>query len=274
VTTATRLAVDTVIYRDGQAQHRVVVLGPFGMSAADMSPLAVILMHHGFQVIRTDGPASPRTGSLRTYTMSAHERHIERLLNEYPDALFLTVSLASLPFCRALGPAPHRWVGLTPVVDLQYTLQRVIGTDEFVVAPEVLRRKHLEVLGHRVDGEFALDAIAHGYRTESETLAAVRHSRWVGEAHLVYADDDPWVDPATVPRLSDVLRSNGAQVTETPIGARVHELNRHPRAAMAMLTAASRACARLAQLPADQPITFREVLSEGRNLRAATPVVA
>lgn len=250
--------------------REVVIFGPFGMTATDMIVLSVVFQHHGFDVVRVEMGSSPRRAGTSDYRLSTDAAVVRQVLADRPAATVVSISLASLPVTLALGCPIASLVMLTPVVDLRATLRRVTGEDAFALDRDRLARHRMEVLGIQLSGSMALDALEHDLVTGEQTCDRIAGAGFRAPVGIVSATGDPWVAPEEVDALAAAFEAGGAPVGRTGIEAHVHQLNRHPRAAYAMVNALVDEVLASVGLPADRPrLSFRTLLERTRDQRSA-----
>ena len=224
----------------------VILAPPYAMSARDMYTPAFALVGNGWRVVRFDGRDHIGSGSgkIVDYRLSTAVADIARVLDEFPDAILVTLSLSARPALRALrGAADVRAAILvTPVVNVRSTLIEVIGRDLLEEAPDL--PPGLTVLGQWVGRQFIDDCISEGFdgvMDASEDLETI-----TAPIAFVAGDADPWVDIDDVRSVAKAAAAAGKEVDLVTVRAATHELNRHPAIAMRYVRAIVEECARLA----------------------------
>ncbi|WP_210766396.1 hypothetical protein, partial [Cellulomonas algicola] len=238
---------------DGEHLGDVVVAPVFGGTARSMFPFAHALNRHGFRTVRVDfrHHVGSGSGEIAGTRLSAQAEDVAAVLDLYPGALLVAVSLATRPAVRALaGGAPAGGAVLvTPVLDVTATLREVIGTD-FVEAELDRLPPTVDVLGYEVRDGFVHDArthALHGYDDAVEDLARV-----AVPVRLVAGDTDPWVDVTRVRAAAGRLADEGRDVGLVEVPAATHRLNRNPVVARRYVEETVRACLDL--LGSDRPV--------------------
>jgi len=217
----------------GGREGRVLIVPPFGVPAEVLGIVADDLANRGFEAITLDvrNHVGRGSGLMLDYRLSAVAEDCEAAIVRYRPTAVLGLSLGARALLRATSRlyASPTTVLMIPVVDLRSTLQAVIGEDVLTreKAPAVQR-----VLGRKVrTSSFIDDALLHDFFSPVGTQRDLLEHN--GPVTLLPADQDPWIDLATVARVAD-----GAGVDVVPVPCDQHELHKHPEMAMRMIGAA------------------------------------
>ncbi|QHT57088.1 hypothetical protein GXP71_14030 [Cellulomonas sp. H30R-01] len=238
---------------DGEHLGDVVVAPVFGGTARSMFPFAHALHRHGFRTVRVDfrHHVGSGSGDVAGTRLSAQAEDVAAVLDLYPGALLVAVSLATRPAVRALasGAPAGGAVLVTPVLDVTATLREVIGTD-FVEAELDRLPPTVDVLGYEVRDGFVHDARTHGLHGYDEAVEDL--ARVAVPVRLVAGDTDPWVDVTRVRAAAGRLADDGRDVRLVEVPAATHRLNRNPVVARRYVEETVRACLDL--VGSDRPV--------------------
>lgn len=134
---------------------------------------------------------------------------------------------------------------LTPVVNVRYVLDKVLGFDLFQMRQDGQPLPELVTpLGYAVEAEpFIDDCVASRMVGVDDSIHDIR--AWSASLTFVAGDADPWVN---IDDVRDVMRrcaSAGQRVDLVTVKAASHQLYRNPVLAMTYLQTATKECLRL-----------------------------
>ena len=180
----------------GSGRGHCLLVPPFGVTASELDVLGLTLASYGFEVTSIDPQDHVGTGSgdIRDFRLSSIVADCVLALHYIEPTCVVAMSLGARAALRSLADlgASTPAVLLTPVVDLGYTLRRVLERDWFAVPrdaiPEFVLVRDVPVRA----APFLRDAEAHDLVGVGDAVADL--ARTTGPVRLIAGSDDPWVD--------------------------------------------------------------------------------
>lgn len=217
----------------------VVVLAPgYGESKRDYVPLAYYLAGNGFHVVRFDNVnhVGESDGSVTQFRLEDMETDLETVLEHvaahwpHRSIGLVATSLAGRVALKVAGRVPH--LGLLTLIngimDVQHTLQAVHREDLIGEHVAGVRKGIVNILGLTIDADRWLEhAVQGGYADLHTTRQDAE--RLDTPVVLFHAEQDAWVDPASIEAVGEAMGANLRHSYVVP-GA-LHRLQESPRKA-------------------------------------------
>ncbi len=228
----------------------IVVLAPgYGESKRDYVPLAYYLAGNGFHVVRFDNVnhVGESDGLVTQFRLEDMETDLETVL-EYVAAQWpgrsiglVATSLAGRVALKVAGRVPH--LGLLALIngimDVQHTLQAVHQEDLIGEHLAGVRKGVVNILGLTIDADRWLEhAVQGGYADLGTTRQDAERLR--APVVLFHAEQDAWVDPASIESVGSAMGSNLRHSYVVP-GA-LHRLQESPRKARTVYRQIAQCC--------------------------------
>lgn len=254
----------------------VIVAPSYALSMRHFGPLSLFLTRNGFRSLRFDytNHVGASEGDVYDYKPSTAADDLRSVLDALGDwgvrgpVGVISVSMGARCAFRALSERSDiaALVSLVGVVNLQDTLNCVIGED--VVAEGLSGRvpHPREVLGYHIGGQGVMDAIEHDLYSLESTKLDVAQCRF--PITHVFAEDDAWTnleeaesvfgeDSETAPRQMYILPEASHKLEYNPVAART---------AFSLATAAVARELMGAELAVEQVISpsFNDVVEKNR----------
>lgn len=217
----------------------IVILAPgYGESKRDYVPLAYYLASNGFDVVRYDNVnhVGESDGLVTQFRLDDMEADLETVLDHVagrwpgrPIGLVAT-SLAGRVALKVTGRVSHVRLLLliNGIMDVRHTLQAVHQEDLIGEHLAGARKGVVNILGLTIDADRWLEhAVQAGYADVATTQRDAERLRT--PVVLFHAEQDAWVDPASIASVSEAIGPNLRHSFEVP-GA-LHRLQESPRKA-------------------------------------------
>ncbi len=217
----------------------IIVLAPgYGESKRDYVPLAYYLAGNGFHVVRYDNVnhVGESDGLVTQFRLEDMEIDLETVLQhvaaQYPGRPIglVATSLAGRVALKVAGRVPHVRLLMTinGIMDVRHTLQAVHQEDLIGEHLAGVRKGVVNILGLTIDADRWLEhAVQAGYADLATTQQDAARLRI--PVVLFHAEQDAWVDPASIAAVTEAMGSNLRHSFEVP-GA-LHRLQESPRKA-------------------------------------------
>jgi acyl transferase len=217
----------------------IVVLAPgYGESKRDYVPLAYYLAVNGFHVVRFDNVnhVGESDGSVTQFRLEDMETDLETVLDyvaaQWPGRSIglVATSLAGRVALKVAGRVPHLGllVLINGIMDVQHTLEAVHQEDLIGEHLAGVRKGVVNILGLTIDADRWLEhAVQGGYADLSTTRQDAERLR--APVVLFHAEQDAWVDSASIESVGSAMGSNLRHSYVVP-GA-LHRLQESPRKA-------------------------------------------
>lgn len=224
----------------GDSNAPCVIIAPsYALSMRHFGPLSLFLTLNGFRALRFDytNHVGASDGEVYDYKLSTAADDLRAVLGTLDDwgvrgpVGVISVSMGARIAFRALQNQPGiaALVSLVGVVNLQDTLNCVVGED--VVAEGLSGRvpHPREVLGYHIGGQIVMDAIEHNLHSLESTKHDVAQCRF--PITHVFAEDDAWTNleeaetvfgesSETAPREMFILPEASHKLEYNPVAAR------------------------------------------------------
>jgi alpha-beta hydrolase superfamily lysophospholipase/SAM-dependent methyltransferase len=221
------------------ADAPIVVLAPgYGESKRDYVPLAYYLAGNGFNVVRYDNVnhVGESDGLVTQFRLEDMENDLETVLHHVADRWpgrpvgLVATSLAGRVALKVAGRVPHvrLLMLINGIMDIRHTLQAVHQEDLIGEHLAGVHKGVVNILGLTIDADRWLE---HAVRGEYADLLTTQRdaARLRTPVVLFHAEQDAWVDPASIERVAEAI---GPYVRHSFIvpGA-LHRLQESPRKA-------------------------------------------
>ncbi len=217
----------------------VVVLAPgYGESKRDYVPLAYYLAGNGFDVVRYDNVnhVGESDGLVTQFRLEDMETDLETVLEHVasrwpgrPIGLVAT-SLAGRVALKVAGRVPHvsLLMLINGIMDVRHTLQAVHQEDLIGEHLAGVRKGVVNILGLTIDADRWLE---HAVQADYADLSTTQRDaeRLQAPVVLFHAEQDAWVDPASIACVAEAIGPRLRHSFEVP-GA-LHRLQESPRKA-------------------------------------------
>ena len=217
----------------------IIVLAPgYGESKRDYVPLAYYLAGNGFHVVRYDnvnhvGESDGLVTQFRLEDMEADlETVLDHVANQWPGRPIglVATSLAGRVALKVAGKVSHvRLLTLiNGIMDVRHTLQAVHQEDLIGEHLSGVHKGVVNIMGLTIDADRWL---AHAVEGEYADLLTTQRdaSRLQTPVVLFHAEQDAWVDPASIERVTEAIGPHLRHSFVVP-GA-LHRLQESPRKA-------------------------------------------
>ncbi|HNC81739.1 MAG TPA: alpha/beta hydrolase [Nitrospira sp.] len=221
------------------ADAPIIVLAPgYGESKRDYVPLAYYLAGNGFHVVRYDnvnhvGESDGLVTQFRLEDMEADlETVLDHVANQWPGRPIglVATSLAGRVALKVAGKVSHvRLLTLiNGIMDVRHTLQAVHQEDLIGEHLSGVHKGVVNIMGLTIDADRWL---AHAVEGEYADLLTTQRdaSRLQTPVVLFHAEQDAWVDPASIERVTEAIGPYLRHSFVVP-GA-LHRLQESPRKA-------------------------------------------
>ncbi|MBX3371602.1 MAG: alpha/beta hydrolase [Nitrospira sp.] len=221
------------------ADAPIIVLAPgYGESKRDYVPLAYYLAGNGFHVVRYDnvnhvGESDGLVTQFRLEDMEADlETVLDHVANQWPGRPIglVATSLAGRVALKVAGKVSHvRLLTLiNGIMDVRHTLQAVHQEDLIGEHLSGVHKGVVNIMGLTIDADRWL---AHAVEGEYADLLTTQRdaSRLQTPVVLFHAEQDAWVDPASIERVTEAIGPHLRHSFVVP-GA-LHRLQESPRKA-------------------------------------------
>ena len=224
---------------DSTTEAPIVVLAPgYGESKRDYVPLAYYLAGNGFQVVRYDNVnhVGESDGLVTQFRLEDMEADLETVLDHVaaqwpgrPIGLVAT-SLAGRVALKVAGKVSHvrLLMLINGIMDVRHTLQMVHQEDLIGEHLAGVRKGVVNILGLTIDADRWLE---HAVQGEYADLLTTQRdaARLRTPVVLFHAEQDAWVDPASVESVASAIGPYLRHSFVVP-GA-LHRLQESPRKA-------------------------------------------
>lgn len=226
----------------GAARGTVLLVPPFGVSADNLFMPAYVLAQNGFRAVRFDprDHVGRSEGVMYDFTISSCAADVAALLDAVRPDVVVGFSLAAPAVLRASAELASSIpvIMAAGVVNMRYTLEKVLGIDYFTEpCPD-----HVTVLGEDVNGaRFIEDCRTFGSVGYSDTVA--EGGKVTAPLTWVAGTEDPWVDFDEVSRFAAGRTAGRTTVVPVPVGT--HQFNLNPTVALAYTKVVLEECLRV-----------------------------
>jgi pimeloyl-ACP methyl ester carboxylesterase len=217
----------------------VVVAPSYALSMRHFGPLSLFLTRNGFRCLRFDytNHVGASEGDVYDYKLSTAADDLRAVMGTLADwgvegpVGVISVSMGARIAFRALKQRSDvaALVSLVGVVNLQDTLNSVVGEDVVAEGLSGSVPHAREVLGYHVGGQIVMDAIEHDLHSLESTKYDVAQCRF--PITHVFAEDDAWTkleeaetvfgeDSDTAPRQLYILPEASHKLEYNPVAAR------------------------------------------------------
>ncbi len=217
----------------------VIVAPSYALSMRHFGPLSLFLTLNGFQSLRFDytNHVGISTGDVYDYKLSTAADDLSSVLDSLDGwgmqgpVGVISVSMGARIAFRALRGRPEvaSLVSLVGVVNLQDTLNSVVGEDVVAEGLSGSVPDAREVLGYHVSGQMVMDAIEHDLHSLESTKVDVAQCDF--PITHVFAEDDAWTklheaeqvfgeNFAVAPRQLYILPEASHKLEYNPVAAR------------------------------------------------------
>jgi pimeloyl-ACP methyl ester carboxylesterase len=254
----------------------VVVAPSYALSMRHFGPLSMFLTLNGFRALRFDytNHVGASDGDVFDYKLSTAADDLRCVMGALEDwgvqgpVGVISVSMGARIAFRSLRDNPDvaALVSLVGVVNLQDTLNCVIGEDVVGEGLTGVVPADREVLGYQMSGEFVMDSIEHNLHSLESTKDDVAQCRF--PITHVYAEEDAWTN------LEEVESVFGQPVDGAPrqvfiLPEACHKLEYNPVAARTAFSVATSVVAHKltgAQLAVEEVVSpsFNDVVEKNR----------
>ncbi|MBX3344450.1 MAG: alpha/beta fold hydrolase [Nitrospira sp.] len=217
----------------------IVILAPgYGESKRDYVPLAYYLAGNGFHVVRYDNVnhVGESDGLVTQFRLEDMETDLETVLDyvagQWPGRPIglVATSLAGRVALKVTGRVPHvrLLMLINGIMDVRHTLQAVHQEDLIGEHLGGVRKGVVNILGLTIDADrWLAHAVQAGYADVATTQRDAERLRT--PVVLFHAEQDAWVDPASIAAVAEAMGPNLRHSFEVP-GA-LHRLQESPRKA-------------------------------------------
>jgi pimeloyl-ACP methyl ester carboxylesterase len=253
-----------------------IVAPSYALSMRHFGPLSLFLTLNGFRVLRFDytNHVGASDGDVYDYKLSTAADDLRSVLGALGDWGLqgpfgvISVSMGARIAFRALRDNPDvaALVSLVGVVNLQDTLNCVVGEDVVAEGLGGTVPADREVLGYQMSGRFVMDAIECNLHSLESTKDDVAQCRF--PITHVFAEEDAWTNLEEVETVfGEYLDTAPRQVFILPEAS--HKLEYNPVAARTAFSVATSVVAREltgAQLAVEEVVSpsFNDVVEKHR----------
>jgi pimeloyl-ACP methyl ester carboxylesterase len=261
----------------GDSETPCVIIAPsYALSMRHFGPLSLFLTLNGFRSLRFDytNHVGASEGDVFDYKLSTAADDLRSVFTVLGDwgvrgpVGVISVSMGARIAFRALRDLPDvaALVSLVGVVNLQDTLNCVVGEDVVAEGLSGSVPHAREVLGYHVGGQIVMDAIEHNLHSLESTKQDVAQCRF--PITHVFAEDDAWTN------LDEAESVFGEDTEQAPrqmyiLPEATHKLEYNPVAARTAFSVATAAVAREltgADIDVEQVVSpsFNDVVEKNR----------